>query len=117
MKTILLILAIISIIAAYSALVAYSMWWLFFSKESLFKLKPMGNFNYDEDKVYLKKRRAELEERRDRLQAELEKDFSQAKHRKINIIEHHIAVCTERIDGVWWPENDVEDIQLVNIPK
>lgn len=109
------ILAYIIIGIMYWALATYSIWFLFFSNERIFNIKPMGTLWKDkESRAYHVKRRAELIARRNELQAELNRHFSQDKYREINIINHHIAVCDERIDGVWQREEQQESISVNN---
>jgi hypothetical protein len=53
------------------------------------------------DEYKLNKRLENFEARRDKLNEELEKKFDADKHRQLNIIEHHITVCSQRLFGFW----------------
>lgn len=71
----------------------------------------------NESKQGLQRRLSDYTRRRDKLQAELNEKFSQAKHREINIIEHHIEVCEQRIAGVWDRDTNAADIQITSNSK
>jgi hypothetical protein len=55
----------------------------------------------DEYEYRLEKKLENYRERRDKLEAELEKKFDAGKHRELNIIKHHITVCEQRLNGFW----------------
>lgn len=105
------IIAYIIIGLAFSGLATYSVWWLFLSKESIYKLSDMGNYN--ESNISLERRLEQLEGRRAQLEAELVNNYSEEKLREINILDHRIRVCRERITGQW--KKDVEEVTVTGM--
>lgn len=71
----------------------------------------------NESKIAIQRRLKDYTRQRDKLQAELNEKFSQEKHREINIIEHHMEVCEQRIAGVWDRDNVADDIRITNNTK
>lgn len=57
-------------------------------------------------KADLEVRKEELEERIEKLEAELIKGWTPEKCRDLNILRHHLVVCEQRLNGEWLPENE-----------
>ncbi len=64
-----------------------------------------------ETKADLELRKQELEERIEELESELLKGWDEKLSRQINILNHHLRVCNERINDEWIREEYSEPIE------
>lgn len=108
--------AIIIVAAMYTALVAYSVWRLFFSKQSkIEKCNIMSNqkiyASTDESKRELKEKYESLLLQREAIMAELIDNYSEPLLRELNICDHHITVTHQRLEGQWLSE------PMITLPK
>lgn len=121
--------AVLLIVLGFSALVAYSFWFLFVSNEAVFALPdftatwhnvtqtrtfmPAQGTAYetDESRIKLKQKLDKLKARRRQLLNELEKKYDRDKLRELNIVCNHIDVAKARLNGAYnCPEANLEDI-------
>lgn len=70
-----------------------------------------------ETKADLELRRQELEERIEKLETELIKDWSEELGRQINILSHHLRVCEERLNDEWSRDEYSDDIEELPFKK
>lgn len=95
-------LALILIIFLFWCLAAYSLWWLFFSRERIFNIIPMSQYIKDESRRALLKKLENLRRQRAKLQRKIQrKGYTPVLDRKVNIIDHHINVTKQRLNGQW----------------
>lgn len=125
------VLVITLIILCYAALVTYSLWWFFMSREAVLSLpawagsliskirlqpvKETGKSNKHDECSDLDKKLDRLNEKRKALLQELLKGYSSELCRELHIIDHHIEVTTARINGEYnCPEADLDNIQIID---
>ena len=56
-------------------------------------------------------RKQELEERIASLESELMKGWNEELSRQLNILNHHLRVCEERLNGEWFKDDYSDDIE------
>ena len=99
--------AIIIIAAMFTAMLAWNIWWLFFSKEAII-FKSNKNMTApiqpDASRVKLEKKMEQLQSKREQLMAEVTTHYSADKLRELNVLDHHIRVTSERLCGQWYRE-------------
>lgn len=59
----------------------------------------------------LKARKAEFEARIEKLESELIKGWDEELSREINILNHHLRVCEERINNEWFKDEYADNIE------
>lgn len=108
-------IAIIAIM--FSAMLAWNIWWLFFSNEAIIlKRKLMtAPMQPDQSRVKLEKKLEQLNSKREQLMAEVATDYNADKLRDLNLLDHHIRVTSERLGGQWYRETpEPFEIALMN---
>lgn len=95
--------AIVIIAAMGAGLLAWNIWWLFFSNEAPFKIKTMGKeyTTTDNSRCELEQKLQLLKTKRDQLIAEVASDYNEHTLRQLNILDHHIRVTSDRVCGQW----------------
>ncbi len=62
----------------------------------------------------LEQNKKELDQRIEKLEAELDAEgWNEEKNRELNILRHHLRVCEERISGEWFKDEYCDDIELL----
>lgn len=98
--------AIIIIAAMFTAMLAWNIWWLFFSKEAIiFKSKnnmtARKNFIHDPSQRKLIQKLTDMRENRDKLEAALVDNYNPDQLRQLNLLDHHIEIAEKRLGGEW----------------
>jgi hypothetical protein len=62
-------------------------------------------------------RKQELEERIASLESELMKGWNEELSRQLNILNHHLRVCEERLNGEWFKDDYSDDIEELPFRK
>lgn len=70
-----------------------------------------------ETKADLELRKQELEERIEQLESELLKGWNEKISREINILNHHLRVCEERLNGEWFRDEYTDNIEEIPFKK
>ncbi|WP_346856548.1 hypothetical protein [uncultured Draconibacterium sp.] len=93
---------------AFASLLAYSIWWLYFSPYSVFK--PMGAknlYNSDESKKKIESNLWYWELRKKDLETDLDENgYNEAKLSQLRTIEMHITTCEQRLNGTWKTDSE-----------
>lgn len=70
-----------------------------------------------ESKYDLEIRKRELTERIEELENQLLKGWNEELSRDINILNHHLRVCEERLNDEWFRDEFSDDIEQVTFKK
>jgi uncharacterized protein YPO0396 len=65
----------------------------------------------------LKMRKQELEQRIEKLESELLEGWNEQLSRQINVLNHHLRVCEERLNGEWYRDEYTDNIEEIPFKK